>query len=440
MTLPRGRRLRVASALTFAAALVAGAVSPASPASAASTVATPSTSWAPFKPCPNGKPGNCASVRAIAHTGSGTVFLGGDFSSLRSPGNTQSIAISNLAALDASGSPLPGFRAHSFNGTVFALTTDGATVTAGGAFTKVDGAGALRMARFDASTGVRRAFKSGVKGTVFAAVQAGGRLYVGGRFGTVQGQPRGNLAALDAATGTLDPAWTPQATLIANDVKPNDPKHNNTPVRDLEVSADGARVYVAGDFDLLDGQARPALAAVDPVTGATDATFTPKLGGINKSFQGFQIALAPGTGNAAPGVVLAAGGVTNKAWRFNLDGTSAWVVNADGDLQAAAVLGDTVYLGGHFTCVSTVSCYDANTADDVRRIHVAAFPYASSGNPQADPTWAPALAPTWAPYYYGVWTLEAFGGDVYAGGVWNKVVSGGKTYGQPKFARFAAVG
>lgn len=122
-----------------------------------------------------------------------------------------------------------------------------------------------------------------------------------------------------------------------------------------------------------------------------------------------------------------------------------WYAHSDGDFQAAAVIGGTVYLGGHFVCVSTISCYDGNTTGDATRVSVVAYPYASSGAAVPDPGWAPWLGPLNStksslrqPYFYGVWNLHASAdGSVYVGGVFGNVAVGGKTYKQPKFVKFA---
>lgn len=427
-----GRWRRGSGAALLALVLGAAGV-PA--AQAADVSATPSASWSPWKACPNGAQGNCAQVRTIAQTSNGVTFLGGDFTELRS--GTQRKPIQNLAALDGAGNPVESFTGHAFNGTVFSLSTDGTFVYAGGIFTKVDGAGALRVAKFDVATGARKWFKSGVNGPVWATELANNRLYIGGKFTAVQGTARNNAAALDPATGARDNTWNPDVQLIAGDTKPNDAAHNNLPVRDIVASPAGDRVYIAGDLDLLGGSPRPAIAAVSPVSGAADTTFAPPPE-ISTGFQGMQVALADSSNGRTPGVILAAGGLTNRAFRLNLDGSIAWVVNGNGDFQAAAVGTDTVYLGGHYTCVSVKSCYDTDTTDDVQRMHVAAFPYDSAGNPAADPTWAPQLGPTWNPYFYGVWTLEKYGARLHAGGVFNTVKVDGKTYPQPKIARFGA--
>lgn len=426
----RGMRALVAG--TCAALLV---LAGASPASAASVTEVPTTSWSPWQACSTNTSANCAAVRAITRTADGTVWLGGSFSQLRSPDGSQSIARSNLAALRPDGTPVTEVRGHSFNGTVFTLATDGSSVFAGGTFTKVDGLGALRMARFDAGTGNRLPFSSGINGPVYASTFSAGRLYVGGRFTSVQGSARGNLAALDPSSGALDPTWRPSVELNVNDVAPNDAAHNNTPIRSIAAAPEGNRIYVAGDMDVLNGVARPAIGAVDPVSGSTESSFAPPTS-VNKSFQGFQVATAAATSSRTAGILLAAGGLTNRAFHFGLDGSLKWVVNTDGDVQAVAAIGNTVYFGGHFTCVSTISCYDDATTTDADRMHIAAFDYNAISNPVADPDWVPSLGPRWNPYYYGVWTLEAFEGVLHAGGVFNSVIVNGSTTPQPKFVRF----
>lgn len=419
--------LRVASVAAFS--MVAGLAMPGS-ASAATVTATPTISWAPWKSCGDGSTENCAQVRAIAKTADGTVFLGGDFTQLRSPDGSRSVAVSNLAALGSDGAPLPSYTASTFNGVVHTLATDGATVYAGGSFTKINDRYAARVARFDADTGSRLGFTSQVNGPVLASALLNGKFYIGGRFSSVQLAPRGNLAALDAATGKVNSAWTPNAELIANDTSPNDSKHNNTPIRTMAASLDGTKVFVGGDMDRINGLDRPVVAALDPVDGAVDASFTPDRSRLNKSYQAMQIA-PDGQG----GMALATGGLTNRGWRLAANGAERWIINTNGDVQAAAISGGTVYFGGHFTKVCRNSCYDGSTADDTKRMHIAAFDDLEASRPDPDPTWAPALGPATSPYFFGVYTLLLADRQLYAGGVW-KYIYAGKFYAQPKFASF----
>jgi hypothetical protein len=415
------------------AALAAGLLMPGH-AAAATVTTTPTLSWAPWKSCGDTSTENCAQVRAIARTPAGSTFLGGDFTELRSPDGTKKVAVSNLAVLDNTGQPLASFVPKTFNGAVLTLATDGSTVYAGGTFTRIDGKYAARIARFDAVNGGRQGFTSGVNGPVFAAALVGSKLYIGGRFSAVQSLARGNLAALDAGTGKVDPSWTPTAELIANDVSPNDSKHNNTPIRTIAASQDGARVFVGGDMDRINGVDQPVVAALDPAAGALDTSFNPTLSGLDKSYQAMQI--AP---DDRGGMALATGGKTNRGWRLGPDGSRRWNVNTNGDVQAAAISGGTVYFGGHFTKVCRKSCYDGDSTDDTGRMHIAAFDDLADTRPDPDSTWAPRLGPASSPYFFGVYTLLLDGGDLYVGGVWKQIYSGGKSYPQPKFASFRAL-
>lgn len=430
---------RLAGCLAAYLLVAAVGMSVTEPARAASVTDVPASSWAPWAACPDQPAANCAEVRAITRTADGTVFLGGSFTHLSSPDGRQRIERGNLAALLPSGEPATAVAAHTFNNPVLSLATDGSTIYAGGLFTAVDGAGASRLARFQAATGERLPFAAGINGPVHATALSGGKLFVGGRFTSVQGVARGSLAALDASTAAVDPSWAPRAEIIAGDAFPNDAVHNSVPVRSIAAAPEGSRVYVAGDLDLLNGLPRAVIAAVDRVTGATDTTFTlPAV--VGRTYQGFQIAVVDGRDGRTPGVLLAAGGFGNRAFRFNLDGTVAWTVDADGDVQAAAIIGETVYLGGHFTRVCTTDCFSGGGTAFVDRLHIAAFPYTSTGSPPADTTWAPRLGPAFPPYFYGVWTLQVFDDVLHAGGVFNSVVAGGVTYAQPKYARFSAGG
>lgn len=424
----RTRRRRWTTALVLGGALV---LSSAGHAHATPLSAQPTRSWSPWQACPDRPAENCAIVRATVRTEDGRTILGGSFTQLRSPDETQSVEARNLAALTDAGTPDPAFKPPAPNGTVYALAADGASVWIGGEFTRLDGTWSARVARLDAGTGVRRSFTSGVSGPVYALAVQSGQLYIGGRFSSVQGTAAGSLAALDAVTGQRAPRWSPTATLISGEARPNDSSHNNTPVRTIAVSPDASRVYVGGDFDRINDLDRPALAALDPVLGSLDGTFNPPAG-LGKGYQGMHIAV-----DGSNGVALAAGGLVNRAWRLGPDGSLRWTVNSDGDFQAVALLKGTVVFGGHFTRVCRVSCYDGSPADDSSRMHIVSFPDRASGRPDPEADWAPALGPAGAPYFYGVWTLATQGADLYAAGVFKSVSSQGITVPQAKIVKFA---
>lgn len=416
-------------------------------AGAATVTAVPASTWSVFQPCPAGKTGNCAIVYSTTEIGS-VIYLGGVFTDWLNPVTGQQLPVQNLAALDAStGAPLGGFATHSFNGPVFAVAAapDQTSLFVGGKFTRVDGSGvsADHLAEFDAASGAKLFFPSRVGGGVRAILPvpapgstSSGLLYIGGDFTAVQGVARTQVAAVDLVTARIDTFFAPSVSSAYGAVE----------VRSLALGsslAGATRLFVGGHFDTVDGAAHESVAALDPVTGAVDPTFTPVLdvasGGSDplQAIDGIAVVGTAG-GTQVAGVILAQAGHDNRAYRFDLGGNRIWTLDPNGDVQTVTVAGDSVYLGGHFTCV--LNCYN-NQPSPVARMHLVAVSYASSngdtaGAPVLDTTWSPAMAPAYSPYFYGVWTLSMMNGSLVAGGVFDWVQAGGSTYNQPKIAVF----
>ncbi|HEX9342371.1 MAG TPA: hypothetical protein VF995_01985, partial [Actinomycetota bacterium] len=155
-------------------------------------------------------------VSAIAVSGS-TIYLGGQFTHVKDLGGT-SQARAHLAAVDAStGELLPW--APSTNLPVDALAVSAAgTVFAGGEFTTVNGSARARLAALDGASGALGTWNPGADNTVRAlAVSAvNDRLYAGGDFKTIAGTARVRLTAFSLGTGALDATWKPKATGTVN--------------------------------------------------------------------------------------------------------------------------------------------------------------------------------------------------------------------------------
>jgi len=95
-------------------------------------------------------------------------------------------------------------------------------------------------------------------GTVYAIAHIGTTTYVGGNFKSVSGVPRSNVAAI-RADGSLDPSWNPSTDGV---------------VYALAVSADRSKIFLGGAFLTVGTDARRGLAAVDPVLGEVQDSWT----------------------------------------------------------------------------------------------------------------------------------------------------------------------
>jgi hypothetical protein len=177
------------------------------------------------------------------------------------------------------------------NGEVLAISRSGNTIYLGGSFDYVGpntGSGVV----LDGTNGTATGNPSPqVAGPTRAVVPDGkGGWYIGGSIKAVQGKTRNGLAHL-LPDGSLDPAFSPG---VLNPV--GDPT-----AYVLTLALAGNTLYVGGYFSTVNGQGRRNIAALDATTGQL------------------------------------------KDWQP--DNTSTGV---DGAVRAIAVLGDVVYVGGHF--------------------------------------------------------------------------------------------
>src|SRR6478609_7860525 len=82
-----------------------------------------------------------------------TVYVGGDFSTVRSPDGATVVARNNLAAFDlATGALRPAFQANT-NGIVRTLASSGGQLFVGGSYTSIRGVARGRLAAVDLTTG-----------------------------------------------------------------------------------------------------------------------------------------------------------------------------------------------------------------------------------------------------------------------------------------------
>lgn len=323
-------------------------------------------------------------------------------------------AVSGVAASDASQavSNEVGTRPDIIvpDGAVMAVSHDATSGVSylGGQFTRL-GLNTGYGVPLNPSTGYPAAFppvsRSGGAGFVSAAAADGtGGYYIGGYFDTVGGEPRDNLAHI-LADGTLDAAWTPSANLFVNT---------------LAVSGD--TVYVGGYFtaitDSLGTQTRNRLAAIDSSGDVT--TWDPQANNAVNT-----IAVSGSMVYVGGRFTSFGGGATarNRIAAFDTSSLTPevptdWNPSASATVNALAVSGSMVYVGGAF------SSFGGGTT---ARNNLAAFD-TSSLTPEVPTDWDPNAGNT-------VTTLAVSGDMVYAGGYFTSFGAGAE-YPRNRLAAF----
>lgn len=369
---------------------------------------------------------------AYAH---GDIWLVGDFTSLRPPGDPKGVGTrpaNHFAALkaatgapdtavdmrhvfaDASGAPVALTKA------TVAASPDGKTIYVGGEFSYVDGQLRDNLAAFKASNGALLPWSPDVSGRVSAIATAGSTVYIGGTFGEVNHTAVGpNLAAIDASSGALLP-W-------GSGVQPS----TGDTVVALATTPGGAQVIAGGYFDTVDGRSRSA-------DGRTTYNKAVIIGGIGSSQAGrlepmtADSVVPPGTDQDNDGctsdvkdIVVSGsraylanegtgGGCFDGTWAVNLPGgTLSWVSRCLGGTQTVAVVGSYLYKGSH-----THDCQSQNRNGDPDN-----FPDVSAGQSRhllSERVSNGFLGP-WAPFTnagpnLGPRTMATDGRQLYVGG------------------------
>jgi hypothetical protein len=340
-------------------------------------------------------------VFAVIRSGN-YIYVGGQFTSIRSSPTGQSFAATNLARFNADTGVGDSTWTPDVTGadmtttTVYSLAASNGKIFVGGKFGAVNGIPRRNFAAVSPDTGAVDPTIDPVVGTeasiVRAMIASSSKVYIGGAFGTVDDKGRNNLAAINPLTGNVDLTWKPRADKI---------------VWSLAFSCDNAQVFAGGKFLRVAGSdgvfsTRQYIARIDATSGALHPWAVPPA-----SFQNDE--------EVASDLAVTCERITsgflgpNFLRSFRLDngntGSVVWEYKTGGEVQTATMLGpDKVIVGGHFSQLK----------DGVKRTRIGMI---NLSDGSVDPSWAPAVSGK----YLGPWDLLVDDNHLYVGGEFTSV-------------------
>jgi len=392
-------------------------------------------------------------VFSMAQAGS-WIVAGGSFTSATQHGLSTAVPNTGVVAFDQVTGALDTGFAPVLNGQVDAVLPGPAagTVYVSGAFTTVNGVKSRGITLLNLSNGsIVSGFTPPVlNGIVEAMRSSGGRLYITGTFTTAGSVTHDGLATLNAATGALDPFMDVQLT--------GHHSYNGTgadgPVggRAMDISPDGTRAIVVGDFKDANGTVHDQIvmldltgssAVVDPnwntdaFSGACDsAAFDTYVEDVDFSPDGSYFAIAATGGGGISDNTDGTRSLCDSASRWSTTDTGTdvqptWVDYTGNDsFWSVAVTGTAIYVGGHERWVNNPNGSDHAAAGATARPGMAALDPAS-GLPLA---WNPGRNPRGA----GAYALLATSSGLYVGSDTNYI--GDFKYKRDEIAFFPLAG
>lgn len=381
--------------------------------SGAAKWSTTASTWSPVGRISGEGDGIDGSVKAVLDAGA-VVYVGGSFTRV---GN---VAANNVACWNKATrtwSALGGAAQNGTNNPVYALAVIGTDIYVGGIFSSVSDSAQLNVsargiAKWSTSGNVWAPLGSATQNGVFASVYAlavmGTDLYVGGQFTTVSDSTQLNTSARRVAKwSTSQSVWTPLGSATQNGA-------GNT-VHALAVV--GTDLYVGGSFTTVsDSTQLDASAKCVAKWSTSESGWTPLGSATQNGTIGQVSALAVvGTDLYAGGSFISFSDGTqlnvtaNNLAKWNTSG-SVWTRlgtaaqnGASSSVNALAVVGADLYVGGAFTRVSDGTQLNA-TAN-----------YLAMWNPGGS-VWTPLGSAAQNGTSYIVSALAAIGKELYVGG------------------------
>jgi N-acetylneuraminic acid mutarotase len=293
-------------------------------------------------------------VTALAVVGN-EVVVGGNFTSA---GGVSANRVARFNTQTNTWSTLGTGSSNGVNDRVYALAVVGNEVFVGGNFTSAGGVSANCVARFNTQTNTWSTLgtgsSNGVNNWVYALAVVGNEVYVGGLFTSAGGVSANYVARFNTQTNT----WSTLGTGSSNGV--------GGIVRALAVV--GNEVFVGGQFTSAGGVSANCVARFNTQTNTWSTLGTGSSNGVSggSSFTAVNALAVVGDEVFVGGEFTSAGGVSaNYVARFNTQ-TNTWSTlgtgssnGVSGDIfsavNALAVVGNEVVVGGGFTSAGGVS-------------------------------------------------------------------------------------
>ncbi len=368
----RARTLAVA--LTLLATVIAPAVGTMpTAASAASAAGSQLPTDNPANWTPNVLDGQVNSIWQFGNT----VIVGGTFTQIADATSNGGAVYDQayLAAFDATTGVIdPDFDPVLSNTVEVVIpSTDATTFFVGGDFNTIDGVNRRKVAKLNVSDGSLTTFNVGGANALVRDLRlSGNTLYVAGLFTSIGGRPRTYLASVDATTGAV----TNDVNLTLSGL------HNGGigKVIKIDVTPDGGRMLITGNFTSVNGQPRGQVALLDLTT--TPASLSPWQTNwythiCSSSFDSYTRDLDISEDGTYAIIT------TTAAYRANLSCDTAsrfeittetsnlaptWVNYTGGDtLYAVEIHDDVAYIGGHQRWFNNPFAADRQGAGGVSR-------------------------------------------------------------------------
>lgn len=259
------------------------------------------------------------------------VYFAGQFQLVNGSGRN------HAAAVDASGTlmawnPHVGDQGNGTPSTVHGLTADASGVYLLGDFPCLGGQSRMHAAAVSAA-GLLTSWAPVVNGPVFTFSRLGNTIYMGGNFSTINGVARSGAGAADTTGATT--SWNPQPD-----------------GRAVSIIATQSKIYMAGWFNNIAGTPAKNLVVLDPTTAALDSGFNANMDNAvrtmalsgNDLFIGGDFSNAGGGAHSYVASLNATTGAENAAFIASTGtGSQTWPF-----LEAIAVVGNKVFIGGYF--------------------------------------------------------------------------------------------